>query len=57
MRGLARNFRGERSRRQALRAALLGAIADGECTRDIKGKLSTTEFTRVVGERLRSALR
>ncbi|MEZ6015785.1 MAG: isocitrate/isopropylmalate family dehydrogenase [Planctomycetota bacterium] len=42
---------------EALRAALLGAIADGECTRDIKGKLSTTEFTRVVGERLRSALR
>ena len=41
----------------ALRAALLGAIADGECTADIRGKLSTTEFTRVVVDRLRSGLR
>ncbi len=41
----------------ALRAALLGAIADGECTADVRGKLSTTEFTRVVIDRLRSSLR
>jgi isocitrate dehydrogenase (NAD+) len=40
-----------------LRGALLGAIADGECTADIRGKLSTTEFTAVVGARLASALR
>ncbi len=36
----------------ALRLALLGAIADGECTADIGGSLGTREFTRAVGERL-----
>jgi len=41
----------------ALRAAILGAIAAGECTADVRGKLSTTEFTRVVIDRLRTGLR
>jgi isocitrate dehydrogenase (NAD+) len=36
-----------------LRLALLGAIADGECTRDIGGKLGTKEFSRNIAERLR----
>jgi isocitrate dehydrogenase (NAD+) len=38
----------------ALRLALLGAIQDGECTRDLKGKLNTDEFTKVVIERMKS---
>jgi len=42
---------------EALREVLFSAISDGESTRDIGGKLSTTEFTRVVEERLKSALR
>ena len=37
----------------ALRLALLGAIEDGECTRDLKGKLNTDEFTRVVIDRMK----
>ena len=37
----------------ALRLALLGAIQDGECTRDLKGKLTTDEFTKVVIERMK----
>jgi isocitrate dehydrogenase (NAD+) len=37
----------------ALRLAILSAIADGECTRDIGGKLGTREFTGVVCERLK----
>ena len=37
----------------ALRLALLGAIQDGECTRDLKGKLNTDEFTKVVIERMK----
>ena len=36
----------------ALRLALLGAIADGECTTDIDGSLGTREFTRAICERL-----
>ena len=36
----------------ALRLSLLGAIADGECTKDLKGDLSTAEFTHVVINRL-----
>lgn len=36
----------------ALRLALLGAIEDGECTRDLKGKLNTDEFTQVVIDRM-----
>ncbi|MBI1731393.1 MAG: isocitrate dehydrogenase [Gammaproteobacteria bacterium] len=36
-----------------LRLAILSAIADGECTRDIGGKLGTKEFTRVVCDRLK----
>ncbi|RKZ36654.1 MAG: isocitrate dehydrogenase [Gammaproteobacteria bacterium] len=36
----------------ALRLSLLSAIADGECTGDLGGKLSTTEFTGVVMDRL-----
>ena len=37
----------------ALRLALLGAIEDGECTRDLKGKLNTDEFTQVVIDRMK----
>jgi isocitrate dehydrogenase (NAD+) len=37
----------------ALRLAILSAIADGECTRDIGGKLGTREFTQVVRDRLK----
>ena len=40
-----------------LRVAMLGAIADGECTRDIGGKLGTREFTRVVVERMKGKLK
>jgi isocitrate dehydrogenase (NAD+) len=40
----------------ALRMALLGAIADGERTRDLGGALGTREFTRVVIDRLASLL-
>ncbi len=47
---------GEREASQALRQALRGAIAAGEKTADVGGRLSTTEFTGVVAERLRSAL-
>lgn len=36
-----------------LRLALLSAIADGECTADIGGKLGTREFTQVVIDRLK----
>lgn len=36
----------------ALRLSLLGAIEDGECTRDLGGRLSTTEFTGLVIDRL-----
>jgi len=39
-----------------LRRALLSAIADGECTRDLGGKLSTTEFTGRVVARLADTL-
>lgn len=35
-----------------LRLALLSAIADGECTQDIGGKLGTREFTQAVIDRL-----
>jgi isocitrate dehydrogenase (NAD+) len=41
----------------AVRVALLSAIADRECTRDVGGKLGTREFTNVVVERLASHLR
>lgn len=37
----------------ALRISLLGAIADGECTKDLKGGLSTSDFTKVVIDRLK----
>lgn len=36
----------------ALRLSLLGAIADGDCTMDLRGKLTTTEFTAEVVRRL-----
>lgn len=36
----------------ALRLAMLGAIADGQCTRDLGGSLGTTEFTATVLDRL-----
>ena len=37
----------------ALRLGLLGAIEAGECTRDLKGKLNTDEFTQVVIDRMK----
>ncbi len=40
----------------ALRLALLSAIEDKECTRDLGGKLGTGEFTSVVVARLRDHL-
>ena len=36
----------------AVRLAMLGAIADGECTADIGGKLRCSEFTQVVVDRI-----
>jgi isocitrate dehydrogenase (NAD+) len=39
-----------------LRLAMLAAIADGECTRDIGGTLGTREFTRVVVDRMKGKL-
>ena len=36
----------------ALRLSLLDAIAEKECTRDLGGRLSTTEFTRNIIDRL-----
>jgi isocitrate dehydrogenase (NAD+) len=36
----------------ALRLSLLGAIEDGQCTGDLRGRLSTTEFTEEVVRRL-----
>ena len=38
----------------ALRMAILAAIADGDCTGDIGGKMTTTEFTQAVIERMKS---
>jgi isocitrate dehydrogenase (NAD+) len=40
----------------ALRDAVLGAIADGKSTADVGGKLDTRAFTAVVGETLEQAL-
>jgi len=40
----------------ALRLSLLSAIADGEATRDLGGRLGTDEFTGVVVDRLRDHL-
>lgn len=40
-----------------LRMATLSAIADGECTRDIGGKLGTRDFTKVVVDRLKDRLK
>lgn len=40
----------------ALRLALLGAIEDGECTRDLRGKLNTDAFTQVVIDRMKTHL-
>jgi isocitrate dehydrogenase (NAD+) len=47
---------GEQKAGRALRLAILGSIADGQCTADIRGSLSTTEFTDAVANRLREAL-
>ncbi len=47
---------GENRSSRTLRAALLGAIAEGACTGDIGGKLSTTDFTEEVARRVRAAL-
>lgn len=40
----------------ALRLSLFSAIADGVCTKDLKGTLSNTEFTREVIKRLSDRL-
>ena len=40
----------------ALRNSLLGAIRDGECTRDLGGELGTRDFTSVVCDRLSDAM-
>lgn len=40
----------------ALRLSVLSAIGEGDCTRDIGGRLSTSEFTDVVIDRLRAQL-
>jgi Isocitrate/isopropylmalate dehydrogenase len=40
-----------------LRLAMLSAIADGECTRDIGGKLGTREFTQTVIDRLKGKIK
>ena len=40
-----------------LRLAMLGAIADGECTRDIGGNLGSREFTRAVIDRMKGKLK
>lgn len=40
----------------ALRMSLLSAIADGECTSDIGGRLGTREFTKAVTVRIRERL-
>jgi len=47
---------GERDASRALRAALMGAIADGESTADIGGSLGTRAFTEGVAKRLESSL-
>ena len=41
---------------EALRGSLYGAIADGEATGDLGGRLNTTEFTRAVVDRLTDRL-
>jgi isocitrate dehydrogenase (NAD+) len=40
----------------ALRMAMLGAIRDGECTGDLGGQLSTSDFTGVVIDRMQGEL-
>lgn len=40
----------------ALRLSVLSAIAEGESTRDLGGRLNTSEFTQVVIDRLRARL-
>ncbi len=46
---------GEVETGRALKAAIKGAIADGACTADIGGALSTTDFTAEVSRRLARA--
>ena len=47
---------GEPQACEALRAAILGSIAEGAKTRDIGGSLSTTEFTEEVARRTQATL-
>jgi isocitrate/isopropylmalate dehydrogenase len=47
---------GELRASRVLRDALLSSIAAGECTRDIGGNLSTSEFTEQVAQRVAGAL-
>lgn len=46
---------GERDAGLSLRSAIMSAISDGACTRDIKGDLSTTEFTAEIADRMQRA--
>lgn len=48
---------GELEAGKTLRGALLDAIAEGQCTRDIGGELGTAEFTARVAERIRAKAR
>lgn len=43
---------GERELSQSLLDSVMGAIKDGDCTRDLDGKMSTTEFTQAVADRM-----
>jgi isocitrate dehydrogenase (NAD+) len=47
---------GEQPAGRALRTSILDSIAEGACTRDIGGDLSTTEFTAHVAELLQGKL-
>jgi len=47
---------GEPAASKALREALLGSIAEGQCTPDIRGSLGTTEFTSIVAAKVRGML-
>lgn len=47
---------GERRCGEILRETVLASIEQGQCTRDIHGKLSTSAFTRLIAERVQGQL-
>lgn len=47
---------GEVKASRVLRSAILDSIAEGACTADINGSMSTTEFTAHIAERVASSL-